>query len=648
MIRSQLFSGATRLLRYDRTRTLLIRGKGSKATTHSLDAQRQDGGQAAAAGGSEKPGGVQEAADQQKQQQLPARAPLVKNFFIGAVDKELLAYPEVIAREDMSQLQNALLPLKNYFSECKEQEPEQTSGDNLKQLGLYGLNVPTDYDGRGYGWSASLMASEPDSAETSIGLGLQAHRVVVDLLREVGTQQQQQRYLPALGSGQLIATEAIYEYAPPEDDYFFTQATLTPGSNSWLLNGEKAYVVCAPGERQLFLVLAQTQQPNVPGSLGRGTTIFLVDSQQPGVRLGEQHPTIGCRGTQMRRVHFDNVQISEDQVVGLPHDGNRHSEKLVRASRLRSSLVGLSLAKRLLNELTQFSVDTTQCGVHIKDLEMTRVHLSRAMCSVYAMESMLYLTAGLLDEFQGQDVTLESAITKYYTLKQLYAIASDNLGIVGPKSLHSGQPTELGLRDAAQLYTQGESIDTLSMFIALTGLQYAGQAMNSGVRKSRNPLFHPGHIFGKFLETTSVENPKTKMQLSEHVHPSLDAAAQCIEQSVARLQMAVELMFTRHGNAVVERQSEMQRLAEISTTIYAMWASVARASRSYCIGLPLADHELLTATAVCSQGRDVVKTLCTEIFGGNFVNNDNNLVRLSNQLTKSKGYFAVHPLTFNF
>lgn len=102
---------------------------------------------------------------------------------------------------------------------------------------------------------------------------------------------------------------------------------------------------------------------------------------------------------------------------------------------------------------------------------------SRATCSIYAMESMLYLTAGLLDEFSGQDVTLESAITKYYTLSQLYSIATQNLSLLGPSCLHSGQPSELGLRDAAQLCTHGESMSTLSMFIALTGLQHAGVSL---------------------------------------------------------------------------------------------------------------------------------------------------------------------------
>lgn len=639
-MRPNLFSGASRLLTYSRNGKLLTRGRSTKATSSSLDSQHQDA--ATTEGGRAE--SVEESPEQQ--QKLPTREPLAKNFFIGVVDKELLAYPEVIPRDEMAQLENSLLPLKNYFVEPRE--TEETSPETLRQLGLYGLNVSTDYEGKGYGWSASLMASEPDSTDINVTLGLQTHRVVVDLLKEVGTPLQQQRYLQDLATGKLIGTEAIYEISPPEEDYFNTKAELFPEYGKWQLNGEKSFVICTPGERQLFLVLAQTQQPNVPGVLGRGTTIFLVDSQQEGVRLGEKHATFGCQKAEIRRVHFEGVKLGENQVVGLPHDGNRYSEQLVRSSRLRGSLVGLSLAKKLLNELAQYTVNTTQCGVQLQDLELTRIHMSRAMCSVYAMESMLYLTAGLLDEFRAQDVTLESAITKYFTLRQVYAIASQNLGVVGPKSLLSGETTELGLRDAAQLCTQGESLDTLGMFIALTGLQHAGQAMNTGVRKSRNPLFNPGHIFGKFLDNNSIDNPKTKMQLSEHVHPSLEAAAQCIELSVARLQMAVELMFTKHGNAVVERQSEMQRLAEVGTLIYAMWASVARASRSYCIGLPLADHELLTATAICSEGRDRVRTLCTEIYGGHFVNNDNNLVRLSKQVAKSKGYFAVHPLTFNF
>ncbi|KAH8413856.1 hypothetical protein KR222_010142 [Zaprionus bogoriensis] len=590
--------------------------------------------------------------EEQQQQQLPAREPLVKNLFVGIADKELLGYPEVITREEMAALQNALLPLCNYFEAEPEleQATEQQTHSQLRQLGLYGLNVPAAYDGRGYKWSASLMASEPESRQTSLALGLHTHRVVVDLLSELGTPEQQQRYLPALASGELVASEAIYESTPPAEGFFQTQASYDSATGKWSLSGEKCPVLVTPDTRQqqLLLVLAQTQQGNLRSDLGVASSIFLVDTQQAGVRLGERQETFGCSEAHMRSVQFDQVQLDERQLLGLPHEGNRLSEALMRASRLRSTQLGIALAKQLLQQMTSYSVDTTQCGVQVNELELTKVQLSSSMCAVYAMESMLYLTAGLLDEFAGQDVTLECAIGKYYTLQQLHAIATQQLGLLGARSVQRGEPAERALRDATQLCVQGESLGSLSMFIALSGLQHAGQRLNEGIRRSRNPLYHPGHILGKFLSSNSVERPKTHMQLGEHLHPSLEPAAQCIEHSVARLHMAVELMFTRHGNAVVERQHEMQRLANIASNVYAMWASAARASRSYCIGLPLADHELLTATAICSQGRDDVARLSKEIVDGNYVNNDNNLLRLSKQVAKSRGYFAVHPLTFNF
>lgn len=361
-MRYNLLARAARLLCENHNRCgklLFVRGAASGKATTVSDARGSGLGNAPAAEEALR----EAAATAGDEQPLPAREPLVKNFFVGITDKELLGYPEVITREEMSELQNAVLPLKNYF-----QEPATPHAlDNLRQLGLYGLNVPKEYDGRGYKWSASLMASEPETQDTSLALGLQSHRVVVDLLCELGTPEQQQRYLPELGTGQLIASEAIYEATPPEEGFFGTQASYSLETGNWVLSGEKAFVVMAPAAaRQLFLVLAQTQHPNVRGDAGRGSTIFLVDSQQPGVRLGELHATIGCRDAPMRAVHFDQVQLDAQQVLGTAHDGNQLSEYLIRASRLRSSLLGVTLAKRLLQQLTDYAVDTTHCGVQLK------------------------------------------------------------------------------------------------------------------------------------------------------------------------------------------------------------------------------------------------------------------------------------------
>ncbi|XP_061388076.1 complex I assembly factor ACAD9, mitochondrial-like [Musca vetustissima] len=589
---------------------------------------------------------------------LPPRLPLVKNFFVGLVDNELLAFPEVINREDMSKLQNELLPLKNFFNEDLTQEmllsektlPKELP-DNLKSLGLYGLNVSKDFDGKGWGYSESLMASEPESAATDVALSLLGHRAIVDVIQELGSDEQKNQLLTKLGNGSLVASEAIFEFDGAEDDFFNTKAHHELDTHTWILNGGKAFVICPPKSSdaaQLFLVVAQTSKSNVQTEAARSTTIFLVDSTMPGVKIGDRHATIGCGTTAIHHVQFENVRVPQSCILGHAHEGNVVADALLKSSRLRNSMVGLGLAKSILNEISQECIDRKLCGVVMKDLESVQTHLAKSYLSVYSMESMIYMTAGLLDEFNYPDVAVESAVTKYFTLKELLNISIRALDLIGPKSLIAGQTTEQFFRNASHLYTQGESVDNLSIFIALAGLQHAGTLMGDNIRKQRNPLYNPGHIFSKFMDRSTIDNPVTKMDCKEHLHPTLEPAALCLEHSVARLQMCVDLLFTRYGSGIVERHNESRRVADMATTIYAMFSSLARASRSYCIGLQHADHEMLTAMAICADGRDKVMTITKEIFNGSYVNNDNNLQRLSRQIVKSKGYFATHPLTYNF
>ena len=169
--------------------------------------------------------------------------------------------------------------------------------------------------------------------------------------------------------GSLFGTEAIYEYNPPQEEFFNTTAEYMPESKEWILNGNKSFVVTGPLPKDtniLFLVIAQTQRANIKGDAARGSSIFLIESNAPGVQLEQQHLTIGCRGVQMRNVKFDNVRLSEGALMGLAHNGNEVAEVLVRCSRLRTSLLGMGVARNLLNELAEYAVHNKQCGVPMR------------------------------------------------------------------------------------------------------------------------------------------------------------------------------------------------------------------------------------------------------------------------------------------
>lgn len=173
-------------------------------------------------------------------------------------------------------------------------------------------------------------------------------------------------------------------------------------------------------------------------------------------------------------------------------------------------------------------------------------------------------------------------------------------------------------------------------------------AMKDDVSRSRNPLFNPMHMLKKIVKSSNIDDISTNMGLHEYLHPSLVGPAECIEHSVTRLKICVEMLFNRYGNEIVEKHVEIAKLTEIISTCFAMYASVSRASRSYCIGLRLADNEVLAAHAICLDGKERVKILANEIVKGPYLTNDNNLQKLSKQIFKSKNYFIEHPLTYNY
>lgn len=142
-----------------------------------------------------------------------------------------------------------------------------------------------------------------------------------------------------------------------------------PESHSWLLNGTKSFVVLPPKSAEssyLYMVVAQTQRSNVQTDSNRATTIFLVDSSTPGVKLGQRHHTIGCRTTTMQSIEFTNVRIPDSCVLGHAHQGNIVADNLLRSGRLRNAAMGMGFAKKVLNELASYAIDNTQCGVVLK------------------------------------------------------------------------------------------------------------------------------------------------------------------------------------------------------------------------------------------------------------------------------------------
>lgn len=330
-------------------------------------------------------------------------------------------------------------------------------------------------------------------------------------------------------------------------------------------------------------------------------------------------------------------------------DGLKVAAGLLNLQRLDKGLQALeSVMKPTVKKLTEHCIDTKIQGVHMKDVDTIKEQLGSLATSCYVLESMIYLTAGLIDIYEHQDVEIESAMVQAFAIEAMTEFMVRPLHAVGSLAVVKEGGFENYIREAAQLAASGEQLDSVRQFIALTGLNHAGQILTDIVKKTRNPLDHPAFVFSRIFKQTSIENPKKKFHLEGYLHPSLEPAANFLEFSILRLNASAEIILARHGITVVQHTVEVAKLAEAAMLCYAMYATVARASRSYCIGLRNADQETQLAICYSYITSEKIKKIAIELDNGEYGTSEHTFKIVGAKLIENKDYHLEHPTTKNF
>jgi alkylation response protein AidB-like acyl-CoA dehydrogenase len=325
------------------------------------------------------------------------------------------------------------------------------------------------------------------------------------------------------------------------------------------------------------------------------------------------------------------------------------AKSLLNSLRLDKGFQALGGVMRpLIKRLTENAITTKVQGIHMKDVDTIKEQLGALTCSYYALESMIYMTAGLIDIYEKQDVEMESAMVQAFAIQAMTDFVMRPMHAVGPQAVIKGEGFDRFIRDATQVAAAGEFLDTVQQFISLSGFQHAGPILNQQVVKERNPLNHPAFIFSRVFKQTSIDFPKKKFNLEEYLHPSLVAAAEFLEASILRLNAAAEILLARHGQLVISHTVENAKLAQAATLCYALFAVVSRASRSYCIGLRNADQEVHLANVFCFEKSNEVLRIAKEIDNGQYATSEHTFKIVGEKLIETKEYHLEHPTARNY
>lgn len=158
-------------------------------------------------------------------------------------------------------------------------------------------------------------------------------------------------------------------------------------------------------------------------------------------------------------------------------------------------------------------------------------------------------------------------------------------------------------------------------------------------------MFHPEHAMRRFWGDETMDKYKSNLRLIEHVVNEFDKHANWLEASIQRLRIGATNLMSDHGRSLLQQHGDIQRLAEAATYIYASFAALVRANRSWILKLPGAEQERVLAGCCGDMLAKEVKQLLEHTEDGPIILARRNYLLVAKQLLKTKSYFPVHPLT---
>jgi len=451
----------------------------------------------------------------------------------------------------------------------REGEIPASLRQGLAQAGLFGLLIPESHGGLGLPATSFTRVMQAVAAtDASVARLLSAHQALgVTGLLEFGTPAQKDRYLSRLAKGELTAAFALTE-AQAGSDAAAIQTRADRTEDGYRLDGTKVWVSNG-GYADLFTVFARTS-PADEGAKPK-ITAFLVE-RGPGVTSGPSLPKLGLRGSSTTAVTFEGVRLPESAVLG--EVGRGFMVAMEVRNRARMGLAGgcLGVCRRLIKLVLERCTSRRAFGRPIGEFGMTKDKVAAMIADTFALESMVYLTTGLIDG-GATDFTIESAICKVFASEVLLRVVDHASQIAGGAGYTSEQPFERMLRDArANLVVEGTN-ETLRCFIALSGMQSPGKELEGVARAMREPI----KGFG-LLSDFAIRKARTALgrERLTRAHALLGQASLVFEEHTAVLARYVERMVKKHGKNIAEMQFCQKRSANLAIDLYAIIAVLSR------------------------------------------------------------------------
>ena len=467
------------------------------------------------------------------------------------------------------------------------------------ELGLLSIAVPEEYGGLDLDKASSLAVVERigPSASFATTFGGQANLSILPLVL-FGTPEQKQKYLPRLMTGELIGAYALSESGSGSDALAAkTRATKLP-DGSWSLSGEKMWISNG-GFADLFIIFAKVD--------GEQFTAFIVERAFPGISSGKEEHKMGLHGSSTTPILLQDVRVPAGNVLG--EIGKGHKVALNTLNYGRFSLGGMCSGgcRAAIGTAAKYAAQRRQFGQPIASFGAIKHKLGEMTARTYALESLVYRTAGLIDARLGPAPHDGAAIAKAF---EEYAVEASIAKVAGSEIL------DYVLDENVQIHGGNGFVK-----------DYAAERHYRDARVNRifegtneiNRLLIPGMLIRRALKGELPLIPAAKRLQDEVLSPSV-ATGDFGEQGVLDEEMRVVAAFKKvalmvlgtamqtYGEKLTDEQEVVSFAADILIDIYASESAVLRAREVSSSREPTADLHVKAARVFVNDAAQRVES----------------------------------------
>jgi alkylation response protein AidB-like acyl-CoA dehydrogenase len=556
---------------------------------------------------------VETATKPERQAERAGVSSFCKSLFLGEIREELVfpwPEPDAAEQERVRGLIAAAREIGERLDPRKIEEDRWVGDKLVKELGeagLLGLYVPEEYGGQGLsqtGYARVFETFTQIDATLSIVLGVHQSIGYKGIVL-FGTDEQKERFLPDLCAGRKLAGFALTEPEAGSDAYGIRSRAVQQADGSWVLNGEKRYIGNG-GKGHVFTAFARCEVDGEDRHIA-----LILEKGMKGFEVGERFDTMGLRGNDLRRLYFKDVRVPPENVLGEPGEGFRIAMQVLNNGRIGLGTGSVGATKGLLDRAIDHVKERRQFDQPLADFELVQEKIAWMVSYLFGLESMCYLTCGLVDA-GVEDYSLESAICKVSGTEFLWYAANRVLQLKGGAGYLRTEPYEQILRDIRIFPIFEGANDVMRAFIALSGVKPLGEKLSGlGEIGLGDPIGTIGVLFDYVSERIQREVRPDKITKA---HPELESLADSVSEQVQQLREIAEKLLREHRGEIVARQFQQKRLAAAVSDIYAQIAVLSRVSQIFTDqGVEPSGQERYIAETFCTRAASRVRSTFKQI-----------------------------------